>query len=68
MKIFGEVINVKPQAGFELRTYRLVVDPLTHCAMLLGDDVGKESTFILTPYCFSINNKSQHGGGLYFLN
>lgn len=53
LKIFGEVINIKPQAGFKLMTYRLVVDPLTHCAMLLGDNVEKETTCIVTP-CFIV--------------
>lgn len=43
LKLFGKVKILKSQAGFELMTYRFVVNPLTHCTMLLGDNFGKET-------------------------
>lgn len=43
LKICGKVKNLKSPVGFELKTYRLIVKPLTHCASLLGDNYGKET-------------------------
>lgn len=33
--------------GFALMTYRFVVNIITHCAKLLGDNYGKETTYII---------------------
>lgn len=29
-------------------TYKFIVNPLIHCVTLLGDHVGKETTYIIT--------------------
>lgn len=39
---------VKPHAGFDLITYRFVVNLLTQCARLLCDNVEKETAYITT--------------------
>mgnify|MGYP005952079729 CR=1 FL=1 len=48
LKICGKVKNLKSPAGFELMTYKSVVNPLTHCATLIGDNNGKETTYVIT--------------------
>lgn len=42
-----KIIN-PPPAGFKLMKYRFIVNPLTHRSMLLGDNIVKETTCIIT--------------------
>ena len=65
-KIFGKVKIVK--AGLKLITYMFVVNALTHCAMRLGINIGKERIIKLHLIFFlfiSIGNMLQYGGVLY---
>lgn len=40
-------------------TNRFVVNPLIHCATLLGDNIWKETTYIITLY-FIVNFDKQY--------
>lgn len=49
---------------FELMTYRFIVNTLTHSAMLLGHNFGKENTIILYLILLfiCIGSTSKYGG------
>lgn len=51
LKIFGAKI-VKTPEEFELMTYSLVVNPLTHCTtpLHLAYNIWTETTYIIRPY------------------
>lgn len=50
-------------------TYRFIVKPLTHCATLLGGEIGKETSYMITLHVivYLDNNTSQLVGVLYHL-
>lgn len=64
LKFLGKVKITKAPTGFELITYRLVVNTLTHCATLLMNYVGKDwvKIKIILDFIFiSIGSTSQYG-------
>lgn len=49
--MFGEVkIVIKIHSGIRTQTNRSIVNPLNHCAMLIGDKIGKETTVRIKLY------------------
>lgn len=44
---FEKVKSIKPPEGFELMTYKFIINYLTHCATQLGNNFGKEKHIIL---------------------
>lgn len=60
---------IKAPAGFELMTYRLVVNALTHCATVFCNKVGKKITRLYLILLFiSVRCLSQSEGVLYHGN
>lgn len=41
-KIFGKIKVIKAPAGFKLMSYKFVVNALTNCTKLLGNNIGNE--------------------------
>lgn len=61
-------VKIKASAIFELMAYRFVVNALTHCVTLFGNNFGKENIYkIILDYTISIGNTQKYGGVLYHL-
>lgn len=60
---FGKVQIIIAQVGLKFMTYRFVVNALTHCTMLLRNNIGKENIFTI-PNLLFISVEIQDGAVL----
>lgn len=61
--MFREVkkCNPSPPAGFELMTYKFIVNPLTHCVTMFVDTIRKEANYIITlDFIVYLDNQYQY--------